>query len=80
MNCSPRWRSPPFDHGRPKFRIGKVKRQAGERLAAGDRFRMVADAAIFAGDTTIEAECGRGDVLDHLVAGTEVAFDDVWAV
>jgi pyruvate kinase len=65
-----------MDIAGPKFRIGKVKRQAGERLVAGDRFRMVADAAMFAGDTTIEAVCEPGDVLDHLVTGTEVAFDD----
>jgi pyruvate kinase len=65
-----------MDIAGPKFRIGDVKRQAGERLVAGDRFRMVAEAAAFAGDMTIEAVCEPGDVLDHLVAGTEVAFDD----
>src|SRR5579871_2007360 len=30
-----------MDLGGPKFRVGKVKRQAGERLVAGDRFRLV---------------------------------------
>jgi pyruvate kinase len=65
-----------MDIAGPKFRIGDVKRQAGERLVAGDRFRMVAEAAAFAGDMTIEAVSEPGDVLDHLVAGTEVAFDD----
>ena len=65
-----------MDIAGPKFRIGEVKRQAGERLVAGDRFRMVAEAAAFAGDMTIEAVCEPGDILDHLVAGTEVAFDD----
>ena len=30
-----------MDIAGPKFRIGKVKRQAGERLVAGDRFRLV---------------------------------------
>ena len=65
-----------MDIAGPKFRIGEVKRQAGERLVAGDRFRLVADAAAFAGDATIEAVCEPGDVLDHLTVGTEVAFDD----
>ncbi len=43
---------------------------------AGDRFRMVADAAAFGSDAMIEAVCGPGDVLDHLAVGTEVVFDD----
>ena len=61
-----------MDIAGPKFRIGEVKRQAGERLLAGDRFRLVADAAAFAGDAMIEAVCEPGDVLDHLTVGTEV--------
>ena len=36
-----------MDIAGPKFRIGKVKRQPGERMLAGDRFRLVADAAAF---------------------------------
>ena len=36
-----------MDIAGPKFRIGEVKRQEGERLFAGDRFRLVADAASF---------------------------------
>ena len=65
-----------MDIAGPKFRIGKVKRQPGERIVAGDRFRLVADAAAFAADTTIEAVCEPADVLDHLTVGTEVSFDD----
>src|SRR6185437_12809465 len=34
-----------MDLGGPKFRIGEVRRQTGERLHAEDRFRLVADAA-----------------------------------
>ncbi len=65
-----------MDIAGPKFRIGDVKRQAGERLLAGDRFRMVADAAGFGSDAMIEAACEPGDILDHLAVGTEVVFDD----
>jgi pyruvate kinase len=65
-----------MDIAGPKFRIGDVKRQAGERLSAGDRFRMVADAAAFGSDAMIEAVCEPGDILDHLAVGTEVVFDD----
>jgi pyruvate kinase len=65
-----------MDIAGPKFRIGDVKRQAGERLLAGDRFRMVADAAEFGSDAMIEAVCEPGDILDHLAVGTEVVFDD----
>ena len=65
-----------MDIAGPKFRIGKVKRQAGERLMAGDRFRLVRDEALFGHDEGIEAVCEPPDVLDHLTVGTEVAFDD----
>jgi pyruvate kinase len=65
-----------MDIAGPKFRIGKVKRQPGERILAGDRFRLVADAAAFTTDATIEAVCEPADVLDHLAIGTEVSFDD----
>ncbi len=65
-----------MDIAGPKFRIGQVKRQPGERIVAGDRFRLVADAAAFSSDTTIEAVCEPPDVLDHLAIGTEVSFDD----
>jgi pyruvate kinase len=65
-----------MDIAGPKFRIGKVKRQPGERIVAGNRFRLVADAATFSPDTTIEAVCEPPDVLDHLTIGTEVSFDD----
>ena len=65
-----------MDIAGPKFRIGKVKRQPGERIVAGDRFRLVADAAAFSSDTTIEAVCEPPDVLDRLTIGTEVSFDD----
>jgi pyruvate kinase len=61
-----------MDIAGPKFRIGHVKRQPGERLLAGDRFCMVADAAMFGSDAAIEAVCEPGDVLDHLAVGTEV--------
>ena len=65
-----------MDIAGPKFRIGEVKRQPGERIVAGNRFRLVADAAAFSPDTTIEAVCEPPDVLDHLTIGTEVSFDD----
>jgi len=65
-----------MDIAGPKFRIGEVKRQAGQRLTAGDRFRMVADPATFGSDGMIEAVCEPADVLGHLGAGTEVVFDD----
>ena len=65
-----------MDIAGPKFRIGKVRRQPGERLLAGDRFRMVSDEADFSGDAMIEAVCEPGDVLHHLAVGTEVSFDD----
>ncbi len=64
-----------MDIAGPKFRIGNVKRQAGERLLAGDRFRLVADAP-FGSDAMIEAVCEPADVLNHLAVGTEVSFDD----
>ncbi len=65
-----------MDIAGPKFRIGKVKRQVGERLAAGDRFRLVHDASGFSNDLTLEAVCEPADVLAHLTIGTEVSFDD----
>ena len=65
-----------MDIGGPKFRIGKVKRQPGERLMAGDRFRLVSDAALFAPDEMIEAVCQPPEVLSRLTVGTEVSFDD----
>ena len=65
-----------MDIAGPKFRIGTVKRQPGERLATGERFRLVADAAAFSSDATIEAVCEPANVLDHLPTGTEVVFDD----
>ena len=65
-----------MDIGGPKFRVGKVKRQPGERILAGDRLRLVADAAAFVNDPTIEAVIEPADILDHLTIGTEVSFDD----
>ncbi len=65
-----------MDIAGPKFRIGKVKRQAGERLAAGDRFKLVRDEAAFGVDPLVAAVCDPADVLDHLTVGTEVSFDD----
>jgi pyruvate kinase len=65
-----------MDIAGPKFRIGQVKRQAGERLAAGDRFRLVRDASAFSTDPATEAVCEPADVLGHLAVGTEVSFDD----
>ncbi len=65
-----------MDLGGPKFRIGEVRRQTGERLHAEDRFRLVADAATFAGDAMLEAVCEPGNVLDRLTLGTDVVFDD----
>jgi pyruvate kinase len=65
-----------MDIAGPKFRVGAVKRQPGERLVAGDCFRLVTAATAFGGDPTIEAVCEPADVLDHLPAGTEVVFDD----
>ena len=65
-----------MDIAGPKFRIGNVRRQPGERLLAGDRFRLVADAAAFGSDAMIEAVCEPADILDRLTIGTEVSFDD----
>ena len=65
-----------MDIAGPKFRIGKVKRQPGERLSEGDRFCLVANATMFAPDTMIEAVCVPGDVLNRLPTRTEVSFDD----
>jgi pyruvate kinase len=65
-----------MDIAGPKFRIGRVKRQPGERLVAGNRFRLIAGAAPFHTDDMIEAVCEPDDVLERLSAGTEVVFDD----
>ena len=65
-----------MDLGGPKFRIGNVKRQPGERLVAGDRFRLVRDESMFGPDAMIAAVCDPPDVLDQLTVGTEVSFDD----
>jgi pyruvate kinase len=65
-----------MDIAGPKFRIGQVKRQPGERLAAGDRFRLVGDASAFGSDPMIEAVCEPSGVLGQLAVGTEVSFDD----
>jgi pyruvate kinase len=65
-----------MDIAGPKFRIGKVKRQAGERLVAGDRFKLVREEAAFGADPLTAAICEPADVLDHLTVGTEVSFDD----
>jgi pyruvate kinase len=65
-----------MDIAGPKFRVGNVKRQRGERLFAGDTFRLVADATAFFNDATIDAVCQPAKVLDDLVVGTEVACDD----
>jgi pyruvate kinase len=65
-----------MDIAGPKFRIGKVKRQPGERLGTGDRFRLVRDASAFSDVLMIEAVCEPADVLSHLAVGTEVSFDD----
>ena len=65
-----------MDIAGPKFRIGNVKRQPGERLTAGDRFRLVREAAAFSNDAMIEAVCEPADVLSRLTIGTEVSLDD----
>jgi pyruvate kinase len=65
-----------MDIGGPKFRIGAVKRQAGERLMTGDRFRLVRDAAAFRNDGLVEAVCEPADVLGQLAVNTEVSLDD----
>jgi pyruvate kinase len=65
-----------MDIAGPKFRIGAVKRQPGERLGTGDCFRLVASATAFGSDPMIEAVCEPPDVLDDLPTGTEVVFDD----
>lgn len=65
-----------MDLAGPKFRVGKVKRQPGERLLTGDRFRLVRDETQFGSDAMIAAVCEPADVLDHLTNGTEVSFDD----
>ena len=63
-----------MDIAGPKFRIGKV--EVGERLVAGDWFRLVRHASAFTNDLVLEAVCEPADVLAHLAIGTEVAFDD----
>lgn len=65
-----------MDIAGPKFRIGEVKRQAGERLVAGDSFRLVAKPAAFRKDAVMDAVCLPAAVLDDLEVGTEVACDD----
>jgi len=65
-----------MDIAGPKFRIGKVKRQAGARLAAGDRFKLVRDETAFGADEMVVAVCDPADVLNHLTVGTEVSLDD----
>ena len=65
-----------MDIAGPKFRLGAVRRNSGQRLKAGDRFRLVADAASFTDDETMEAVCDPPDVLGRLIIGTEVSFDD----
>jgi pyruvate kinase len=65
-----------MDIAGPKFRIGKVKRMDGERLRAGDRFRLVASAKEFSDDATTEGVCEPPDVLPQLAVGTEVSLDD----
>jgi pyruvate kinase len=65
-----------MDIAGPKFRIGQVKRPPGERLKAGDRFRLVHAATAFGNYAMIEAVCEPADVLVQLAAGTEVSLDD----
>ena len=65
-----------MDLGGPKFRIGEVRRQTGERLHEDDRFRLVVDVSAFVGDAMLEAVCEPGDVLERLTLGTDVVFDD----
>jgi hypothetical protein len=60
-----------MDIAGPKFRVGKFKRQPGQRLIAGDRFRLVADAMTFGSDAIIEAVCEPAGVLDYLARGIE---------
>ena len=65
-----------MDIGGPKFRIGNVKRRPGDRLKAGDRFRLVAAVSGFSDDAMVEAVCEPPDVLASLAAGAEVSLDD----
>ncbi len=65
-----------MDIAGPKFRIGQVRRQPGERLHTGDFFRLVGDAADFIQDAMVEAVCDPPEVLLHLPTGTEVSLDD----
>ncbi len=65
-----------MDIAGPKFRIGDVKQQSGERLVAGDSFRLTTKAAAFRKDAIMDAVCQPADVLEDLVVGTEVACDD----
>ena len=65
-----------MDIGGPKFRIGNVKRRPGDRLMAGDRFRLVAAVSGFSDDAMIEAVCEPAHVLAHLKPGAEVSLDD----
>jgi pyruvate kinase len=65
-----------MDIAGPKFRIGNVKRRPGERLNAGDCFRLVAAVSGFSDDAMVEAVCEPPDVLAHLKPGAEVVLDD----
>ena len=65
-----------MDIAGPKFRIGDVKQQSGERLVAGDSFRLTTKPAAFRKDAIMDAVCQPADVIDDLVVGTEVACDD----
>jgi pyruvate kinase len=65
-----------MDIAGPKLRVGQVKRSPGERLWAGDHFRIVADAGDFLSDAMIEVECQPPEVLKMLSPGIEVSFDD----
>lgn len=65
-----------MDIAGPKFRIGEVRQQPGERLVAGDSFRLTANPAAFRKDAVMDAVCLPPQVLDDLVVGTEVACDD----
>jgi pyruvate kinase len=65
-----------MDLAGPKFRIGAVKRQPGDRLRAGDHFKLLRDASCFSEDQTIEAVCDPANVLAQISVGSQVVFDD----
>src|SRR5215472_11891517 len=63
-----------MDLGDPKFRIGNIKRQPGERLVTGDRFWLVRDETFSVPMRWSQPSAKRPMWWNTF--GTEVSFDD----